>query len=791
MKNIWLAALQREKIIALTFLIITISFGNIIAQNLPLVYDIENTCPGCPTPNTPPFNELPNIPQLPNPFTWEDGRGQVQYFSDWKYRRAEIGTLVQHYGVGPKPGQPENMTASYENGTLTVRITENGNTLTLTSAITLPEGEGPFPLLIGIGGATGSLPADIFTSRDIARMSFNFGQVMAHTQTRGLEPINQLYPDLYHMGAYSAWPWGISRLIDGLEMVADELNINFERIAVTGCSFAGKMALFSGAFDERIALTISQESGGGGYTAWRVNQVLTGVERISNTNRGWFADNLFQFGNAVSRLPFDHHQVMAMVAPRALLVIGNQDYVWMADESGYVASRAAETVYDALGIPDRFGYTIAGGHGHCALPESRRPAVEAFVDKFMLGIEDANTNVAISPYNTDLSPWVNWETPVLTEGESFMDRARLVSPEDQETELDTEVTFQWDVIDQAKTYRLQVSKNTSFSQPVEIFTEATQVTIDELEKGVRYYWRVQVENNEGVLGPWTTTQSFVTAIPIPARPQTRNLITQRNRTDFITLNWNRVPYATSYFVNFTETAGFEGVVRTSTVSDSAATIYSVFEGRTYYWRVRAQNLSGNSDWSEAASFTLILGPTDLSVAQTGSGEVTLSWTDNSSVESGYIIERKTGADGIFAPIDTVVQNATGYVDRHITGDLLVYRVRAFLNEASSNFSNEALITDVSIPGDQSDGPSGYYLNQNFPNPFNPATVITFGVPEASQIQLEVYNMLGQKIDTLFDGWVRAGSHTVQFDASSLSSGIYVYKLRAGDFTQTRKLSLVK
>ena len=68
-----------------------------------------------------------------------------------------------------------------------------------------------------------SLPTDIFTSRKIARIPFNFGHVMSHMQTRGKEPINRLYPGLTYISAYSAWSWGVSRLIDGLELVKDSL----------------------------------------------------------------------------------------------------------------------------------------------------------------------------------------------------------------------------------------------------------------------------------------------------------------------------------------------------------------------------------------------------------------------------------------------------------------------------------------------------------------------------------------------------------------------------------------
>ena len=96
-------------------------------------------------------------------------------------------------------------------------------------------------------------------------------------------------------------------------------------------------------FDERIALTIAQESGGGGAAAWRVSETLGNVETLGKTSRAWFREDMFQFSNSVEKLPYDHHELMAMVAPRALLVLGNPDYEWLADESGYVSCRAAHT----------------------------------------------------------------------------------------------------------------------------------------------------------------------------------------------------------------------------------------------------------------------------------------------------------------------------------------------------------------------------------------------------------------------------------------------------------------
>lgn len=384
------------------------TYLQVTAQEIPLVYESENSVAPFEV-YLPEIEDLPTIKTLPDPFAWSNGKGRSTRFKDWGRRRMEIGAEIQHYEIGRKPERPDSITACYKNDTLKVHITVNGETLTLTSHIILPEGKGPFPAVIGIGKGSGSLPADLFTSRNIAQIPFNFMEVMAWQQKRGQEPINRLYPELIHMGAYSAWSWGVSRLIDGLELVKDQLPINLRRIAITGCSFAGKMALYAAAFDERIALTIAQESGGGGAAAWRVSETLGEVETLAKTSHVWFMEEMFQFSDAVDKLPFDHHELMAMVAPRALLCLGNPDYEWLADESGYVSCKAAQRVWDTFGIADRFGFSIVSDHGHCMLPDVQRPEVESFIDKFLLGKETMHTKVEIHPYpNVDHAKWVKW-----------------------------------------------------------------------------------------------------------------------------------------------------------------------------------------------------------------------------------------------------------------------------------------------------------------------------------------------------------------------------------------------
>jgi len=88
-------------------------------------------------------------------------------------------------------------------------------------------------------------------------------------------------------------------------------------------------------------------------------------------------------------------------------------------------------------------------------------------------------------------------------------------------------------------------------------------------------------------------------------------------------------------------------------------------------------------------------------------------------------------------------------------------------------------------------PARFDLKQNYPNPFNPATTIEYDLPKNEFVNLVIYNALGQEVAVLINENVNAGSHSVNFDASNLPSGIYVYKITAGEFTMTRKMSLVK
>jgi len=409
----------------------------------PSVYNVENTGANYPKPVFPTFAQLPITRPLPDPFRFFDGTRNTA-FSGWERRRNEIKAAIEQYEIGPKPDCSDcAIDAAYVpdsnggGGVLTVIVSRNSRSLRLTSHVYLPSGSGPFPALIAMslapsttGPNYGSLPSAAFAGLPIATVDFVHDDVTQYAAGQQIDhsgdPFYLLYPELCagtctgtlnNSGQYAAWSWGVSRIIDGLEIVAHQavspLPIDLNHLAVTGCSYAGKMALFAGAFDERIALTIAQENGGGGAPSWRVSHEIEAngsVEDIHDTDYSWFAHSMQQFaGDNGYKLPEDHHELMAMIAPRALLETGNTDFYWLSNRSNYVSARGTQQIYNTFGIGDRFGFYIDGGHNHCATLPAEAPPITAFVNKFMLGHATVDTDVEVNPFpNLDYSRWTSW-----------------------------------------------------------------------------------------------------------------------------------------------------------------------------------------------------------------------------------------------------------------------------------------------------------------------------------------------------------------------------------------------
>ncbi len=140
-------------------------------------------------------------------------------------------------------------------------------------------------------------------------------------------------------------------------------------------------------------------------------------------------------------------------------------------------------------------------------------------------------------------------------------------------------------------------------------------------------------------------------------------------------------------------------------------------------------------------------------------------------------------------------DATGETGGDSDGDGIPY-IPEQPNGLASVFAAEAMqqlsgVTSVEDEDNAAVTPTAYRLNQNYPNPFNPTTEISFSLPEAGKVRLDVYNVLGNKVTTLVNGQLNAGSHSITFDASLLPSGIYFYKIQANNFSAIKKMNLLK
>lgn len=394
--------------------------GKSALAQVPLVFNVENRTPAS-TCVTTAGNTSTSTTSFPNPFAFTNG-GTVASCDDWICRRNQIKSDIENYEIGPKPSKPASVTATYSGGKLNITSTVNGQSLTQSVTVTVPSGTGPFPVVIGMNAGTGSLTSSLFSG--CIQINFAHDQVVTYANGSGsinsADPYFKLYPST-NIGKYSAWSWGISRIIDGLELTKSTLNADLTKICVTGCSYAGKMALFGGAFDERVALTIAQESGGGGINSWRTSKAYTSrtgvnVEKIDNTNYSWFKSSMKNL--TPETLPHDHHELIAMIAPRALLVLGNPTQEWLCDESGYKSCMAANEVWKSMGVSDRFGWVFTPDHNHCSASSDQNTAVTTFVNRFLKG-QNVTTNVRTNPtkgtqQDLSMGTLINWTTPTLT-----------------------------------------------------------------------------------------------------------------------------------------------------------------------------------------------------------------------------------------------------------------------------------------------------------------------------------------------------------------------------------------
>jgi hypothetical protein len=406
----------------------------LVGGGTPVVGTSEDSGADCAIGLLPSAGELQPLQTLPDPFLALNGE-RLTSKAQWRCRRAEIKKLAETFIYGQKPPKPESVGGTVSATGITVDVQNQGLSASFSATITLPEGAtGPVPAIIGYGGS--SFQATIL-EEGVAFINFNVTAV-GNEQTRNPK-VGAFYtvnPDRADTGMLVAWAWGVSRMIDLIEASGSDI-INPKAIGVHGCSRSGKGAFIAGAFDERVALTLPFESGMAGVPAFRMI-VPEGGEVLRNAYeyRPWAGDTFQQFlvlgapqtdmaalaaqnvasGELQFKLPLDTHEVIGMVAPRGLFVMGNPFIANLAPRAENVTVLAGAEIYSALGAQENLSYVsnIADGT-HCSFRPEFVPPLQQNIRKFLkndtsatTGMLDVHANIA-----GELGPNVAWTTPTL------------------------------------------------------------------------------------------------------------------------------------------------------------------------------------------------------------------------------------------------------------------------------------------------------------------------------------------------------------------------------------------
>jgi hypothetical protein len=266
----------------------------------------------------------------------------------------------------------------------------------------------------------------------------------------------------------------------------------------------------------------------------------------------------------------------------------------------------------------------------------------------------------------------------------------------------------------------------------------------------------------------------------------------------------------NFLLSETKTSGVEYVLNKSTDGGTTWTV----EGGTYseigsMGRITLTGVNDFSLWTATpANAPLPIQLLSFSASSSGNS-VTLDWATTSETNNkGYYVERRAESEIEFTELPnsfvegagtTLEEQHYSWTDENVSAGTYFYRLRQVDLNGDFTYSHQIQVVVSGVLEVWSNGglPEEFALEQNYPNPFNPVTVIRYQLPVGQDgivsyyVTLKVYDMLGQEVATLVNGEQSAGYKSVKFDASRLTSGIYIYKITAGQFTQARKILLTK
>ncbi|MEV4551181.1 cellulose binding domain-containing protein [Nonomuraea wenchangensis] len=479
---------------------------------------VEDDGAGCAVPGLPDAGSLPTVSRLPDPFTKLDGT-RLTTRSDWRCRRQEIRKLAEKFVYGEKPPKPSSVTGTVTSSGITVNVSHNGRSASFSAGVQLPTvgGSGPFPAVVVLGG----LGADTATIRAAGAAVISYDPLAVGRE--GTPRSNKqgafytLYGATSGTGILAAWAWGVSRIIDVIEQSGGSV-LRADATGVTGCSRYGKGAFVTGAFDQRIALTMPVESGSGGVAALRAIPGESGAQPLSSaySEQPWLGDAFGSFTGGPGRLPVDTHEVVGMIAPRGLFIMDNPHIDWLAARSASVAALGGAEIYKALGAGGNLTYWSDVQDGtHCATRSEWRTPMQQYIQKFLLntGASTGTMRIAASK-SGNLAEWRDWTTPALSDSTSDTSPPTAPSGLAASATTSTGTTLTWTAAtdDTGVTgYDVLRAPGASGGTFAQAGTSATTSFSDTgLTPGTTYRYQVRARDAAGNISPVSNTAQVTT-----------------------------------------------------------------------------------------------------------------------------------------------------------------------------------------------------------------------------------------------------------------------------------------
>lgn len=330
--------------------------------------------------NTLQVTSMEVLAPLPDPFLFEDGR-RVATRADWEERRRELYRTVVELQYGTMPPEPDFLTVEtlYVGRPSSYRITTGtrAHPVSFRMQLWLPQGVQTPPVIVD-GDQCFRYSADrewldAALDEGVAWALFDRTELAHDIQNEGRRQgaLYETYP-AYTFGALGAWAWGYSRVVDALEQLG---LTDPDCIAFSGHSRGAKTAALAGVLDTRAAIVNPNETCAGSCGCYRVH--ITGhgdgipefrSERLSDLwhNFGfWLGEGMERYAEDEASLPFDCHELKAMIAPRTLFVSEAAGDLWANPVGSYLTTQAAREVYRFLGAEDElFWYFRPGTHFH-------------------------------------------------------------------------------------------------------------------------------------------------------------------------------------------------------------------------------------------------------------------------------------------------------------------------------------------------------------------------------------------------------------------------------------------